>query len=57
MSSSDLTAMSAVPLLDDVKFDLCDTVSNHSQFFGRSIGNIDDPTADKRAAVIDADRH
>ena len=44
-------------LLDDVKFDLCDTASNHSQRFGRSVGNVNNPSADERTAVIDANRH
>jgi hypothetical protein len=44
-------------LLDDVKLDLCDTASNHSQRFGRSVGNVNNPSADVRTAVIDANRH
>jgi hypothetical protein len=38
--------------LDDVKFDLCDTASNHSQRFGRSVGNVNNPAADVRTAVM-----
>src|SRR5437763_16184402 len=44
-------------LLDDVKFDLCDTASDHSQRFGRGVGNVNNASGDVRAAVINADRH
>ena len=44
-------------LWDDVKLDLCDAASNHSQRFGRSVGKVDNASADVRTAVIDADRH
>ena len=44
-------------LLDDVKFDLCDTAYNHSQRFGRGVGNVDNSSADIRTAIIDPDRH
>jgi hypothetical protein len=40
-------------LLDDVKFDLCETLSNHPQRISRRIGNIDNSSRNVRAAVID----
>jgi len=43
--------------LDDVKLDLGDAASNHSQRFGRGVGNVDNSSADIRTAIIDPDRH
>src|SRR5258707_15557724 len=44
-------------LLDDVKFDLCNTPSNHSQRLGRRIRNVDISSCNERTAVIDPNRH
>ena len=44
-------------LLDDVKFDLCNTPSNHSQRFGRSMRDVDNSSANERTAVIDPNCH
>jgi hypothetical protein len=44
-------------LLDDVKFDLCNTRSNHSQRLGRGIGDIDNSSGNVRTAVIDPNCH
>src|SRR5258706_15125346 len=44
-------------LLDDVKFDLCNTPSNQSQRFGRSMRDVDNSSANERTAVIDPNCH
>src|SRR5258708_3003717 len=43
--------------MDDVKFALCYTASNHSQRFGRSVRDVNNSTGDVRTAVIDPNRH
>ena len=45
------------PLLDDVKFDLCDPASNHPQRIGRGMRDIDDSSGNVRTAVIDPNCH
>jgi hypothetical protein len=44
-------------LLNDVKFDLGNTPANHSQRFGRSIGDVDNSSGNERTAVIDPNCH
>ncbi len=43
--------------MDDVKFDLCDTASNHSQRFGRGVRDVNNSSGNVRTAVIDANCH
>jgi hypothetical protein len=44
-------------LLDDVKFDLCETRSNHSQRISRGVGNIDNSSGNIGTTVIDPNCH
>ena len=41
-------------LLDDVKFDVRNSLFDHAQRFRRGIGDVDNPATNIRAAVIDA---
>jgi hypothetical protein len=44
-------------LLDDVKFDLCETRSNHSQRISRGVGDIDNSSGNVRTTVVDPNCH
>jgi hypothetical protein len=44
-------------LLDDVKFDLCKSASNHPQRLSRRIRDVDNASGNERTAVIDPNRH
>ena len=44
-------------LLDDVKPDICNAPSHHSQRFRRGIGDVDNSSANVRTAIVDPDRH
>src|SRR5712671_7764974 len=43
--------------MDDVKFDLCNTPSDHSQRFGRRMRDVDNSSGNERTAVIDPNCH
>jgi hypothetical protein len=43
-------------LLDDVKFDLCKSASNHPQRLSRRIRDVDNASGNERTAVIDPNR-
>ena len=44
-------------LLDDVKPDICNAPSHHSQRFRRGVRDVDNSSANVWTAIIDPDRH
>jgi len=51
------TEMSCFQLLNDVEFDLRNTLSDNSQRLGGRIGKIDNASGNEGTAVVDANRH
>ena len=43
-------------LVDDVKFDVRNTLVDHAERFRRGIGDVDNPATNIRTTIIDADR-